>query len=343
MKMLVVSGYPAWNKVSKGLMPSFHLFGVHELIDHYETIEGSIRGIFKDDVLGGGYVDFYLWNSGKKNIILQVCELKRKSKEYDIIFDQLNRCSIFLGVLKKVGLLKCKLLTVLHHPPYNVQLNVADSDAYIFFNEDFKALAEKAKPSKRNRYYVNEWHPDMKWYNKIMEEVTDKPGDVFFIDTGKSKRDRTVLLEAAKRSQIRVDYAGESNGNEGLARPYAVDLKDDIGMIKRIMKYKAEVIPVWENPKNKIGPLGITSFMDCVALGIPVVASDNVCFAKDIKDNGLGLLYKTGDADSLATAMKRLSEDVDFYNSCREKLHSYANKTVEEYSNILVEVISHIS
>ena len=35
MRILFVSNYNAWDKVGKGVMPSHHLFGVDEMIDHY--------------------------------------------------------------------------------------------------------------------------------------------------------------------------------------------------------------------------------------------------------------------------------------------------------------------
>ena len=94
-------------------------------------------------------------------------ELLQKSKNYDLIYDQLNRCSIYLGFFRKIGMLKCKLLTIMHHPPYDVQLRVSDSDGYIFFNEDYRKLAETAYPKKKNKYFVNEWMPDIEWYDKI--------------------------------------------------------------------------------------------------------------------------------------------------------------------------------
>ena len=340
MRMLVVSGYPAWYKVSKQLMPSNHLFGVHELVDHYEEVGESIRGILRQDVFGGGYVDFYLWKSGKKNIISQVLELKKKSTEYDLIFDQLNRCSIFLGIFKKLGLFKTKLLTVLHHPPYDLQLCVSESEAYIFFNEDYRCIAEKANPNKKNRYYVNEWRPDMNWYSNIVNKTEEDGGDIFYIDTGKSRRDRRLLVEAAEKACIRVDYAADQNGEEGYARPYAIDLKDDVGMVKRILKYKAQIIPVQENKKHKIGPLGITSFMDCLALGRPVIASDNVCFADIIEKYGLGVLYKTGDVDSLEQKMKLLYNNPDLFMLCKNNIRNYAKKTMDDYSIKLTDIIN---
>lgn len=343
MKILVVSGYPAWNKVSKGLMPSHHLYGVHELVDHYEDVKGSIRGILKKGVLGGGYVDFYLWNSDKKKILHQVHELQVKSKEYDVIYDQLNRCSIYLGLLKKIGFLKCKLITILHHPPYDMQLHISDSDAYIFFNEDYKNLAEYSNQNKRYKYYINKWRPDVNWYNKILnEENNSAKGNTFYIDTGKSKRDRTALIEAAKRTRIRVDYAGDINSKDGYARSYAVNLKDDIGMIKRISKYNAEIIPVLKNQHNIIGPLGITSFLDCIALTIPVIASDNVCFAKEIIKYGLGLLYKTDNSDDLAAAMVRLKTDTLMYDNCRKNMKLFQNKTIDDYSKVFVNILLNV-
>lgn len=341
MKILVVSGYPAWDKVSKGLMPSHHLFGVHELVHHYETVDGSIRGILKNDVLDGGYVDFYIWKSGKENIVKQVAELIKKSKEYDMIYDQLNRCSIFLGVFKKIGLLRCKLLTILHHPPYNIQLNIADSDAYIFFNEDYKAIAVQANSSKKDIYYVNEWYPDMKWYDEILDDGKFQT-DAFYIDNGKSRRDRECLIKAAETAKIRVDYAGTENESEGYARAYSVDLKDDIGMVKRLRKYHAIIVPVLKNEKYKIGPLGITSFLDCVALEMPVIASDNVCFANNIVKNDIGIVYQTGNKKELSGALLKMENEA-YYKKYSANIKKYRiGKTVQKYSENLLSIIKEI-
>lgn len=50
MRILYIGTYASWEKVSKGLMPSQHMFGIHQLVDHYETHNGRTRGI-----LNGGY------------------------------------------------------------------------------------------------------------------------------------------------------------------------------------------------------------------------------------------------------------------------------------------------
>lgn len=339
MKILCVSGYAAWNKVSKCQMPSHHLFGIHEMIDYYvENENGEIRGILYE----GGYVDFFIWKSGKNNIIKQVRKLLKLSRKYDLIYDQLNRCSIYLGGLKKIGILKCSLLTIMHHPPYDIQLKISDSDGYIFFNEDYKLLAEKACPRKSNKYYVNEWFPDVGWYDKIEQSEKDEE-EIFFIDNGKSRRDRQTLIAAAEESKIRVDYAGDRNDAEGYARAYCVDLKDDIAMAKRLKKYKAIIVPVLKNEKYKIGPLGITSFLDCIALRLPVIASDNVCFAKDIKKYNLGKIYKTGDASSLLTAMQEIFYNSEEYENLKLNMEEYRKeRNISNYSKKLIEIITKI-
>lgn len=342
MRILCISGYAAWDKVSNGLMPSHHLFGVHELIDHYETVKGNIRGILKEDVFGEpGYVDFFLWKSGKRNIFLQIKKLLKMGGEYDLIYDQLNRCSIYLGLFKKAGMLKCKLLTIMHHPPYNFQLKLSDSDGYIFFDDNYKALAEKSCPRKIDRYYVNEWMPDTKWYDEIPDDGNFQT-DAFYIDNGKSRRDRNCLIKAAEIAKIRVDYAGSENEvGGGYAKAYCVDLKDDIGMVKRLRKYHAIIVPVLKNDKNKIGPLGITSYLDCIALGLPVIASDNVCFANEIIENCIGLVYQTGDYKSLSEALKKLETDIEYYQNCKKNL-ALMNKSISFYSSKLKHIIDHV-
>lgn len=346
MRILCVSGYAAWNKVSKSQMPSHHLFGIHEMVDHYEEKEdGIIRGIlYKNLFSEEGYVDFFIWKSGKKNILKQIRQLMKLSRKYDLIYDQLNRCSIYLGMLKKIGRLKCKLLTIMHHPPYDLQLKISDSDGYIFFNEDYRRIAEQVCPNKSNNYYTNEWFPDIQWYDNVIENENNNMTEAFFIDNGKSRRDRKTLIEAANNSKIRIDYAGNRNENEGYARAYSVDLKDDISMAKRLKTYRAVVVPVLENNKYKIGPLGITSFLDCIALQLPVIASDNVCFAEDIERYGLGKIYKTGDAESLSENLLKVENDKEEYKILKSNIKKYRkNRDIIFYSKNLLKIIRNIN
>lgn len=343
MKILCVSGYAAWEKVSENMMPSHHLFGIHEMIDHYESdINKHIRGIINPKTFPeGGYIDFYMWKSNK-NIFPQITNLLKMSCKYDVIYDHLNRCSIYLGIFKKLGILKCRLLTIMHHPPYDIQLRLFDSDGYIFFDEDYKKLAEKSCPKKKAKYYVNKWLPDTQWYKQIKDSVKLN-SDVFFIDNGKSKRDRETLIASAEAAKIRIDYAGIKNETQGYARSYSINLKDDIGMVQRLKQYNALVIPVLKNEKHKIGPLGITSFLDSIALGIPIIASDNVCFANEILKHNLGIVFKTGDIDALSKALRTMQKNEKLYGEYSRSMLIYQQKyNIQQYSEKTVLIIKDI-
>ena len=58
-----------------------------------------------------------------------------------------------------------------------------------------------------------------------------------------------------------------------------------------------------------------------------------------IEKYGLGVLYKTGDVDSLVEAMRTLHEDVTQYYSYQENIRNYNKKNMEDCSKILINVI----
>lgn len=222
-----------------------------------------------------------------------------------------------------------------------MQLKISNSDGYVFFNIDYKNLAEKACPKKKNKYFVNEWYPDIEWYNKISDNCKFTT-DAFFIDNGKSRRDRETLIKAAESARIRVDYAGSKNTYQGYARSYCVDLKDDIAMVQRLKQYKVIVIPVLENKKSKIGPLGITSFLDCIALNMPIIASNNVYFANEIEKYNLGILYEANNEKSLEGALKMMVNGACDFTNYNEAIRQYSiGRTINKYSERLITIIKY--
>lgn len=345
LKMLYISGYDAWEQISNGIKPSHHMFGVHELIDHYEKSNGGeLFGVLKSNVIPGydsGRIDFYIWESSRKDVLKHIKKLLHISSKYDLVYDCLNRCSMWIGPLKKLKIFKPLIITTMHHPSfYKLCLNVSGSDAYIFFNENYRNIALQYCARKKNRYYVNEWYPDSKWYEMVKDSVST---DAFYLDNGKSERDRQLMIDAAEKTKIRVDYASNENQEKGYARGYKMKMDTYVGMTEKTRGYKSIVIPIRENKKFTIGPLGITSFLDCMALDIPVVTSNNTCFAEDVEKYTLGCSYETGNMQSLEQAMKKLYNDRDFYMECSENMQKYSTgKTIEKYSANLIYIINEV-
>lgn len=171
MRILYVSDYAPWNKIANEEMPSHHLFGVHELIDHYERKANGLCGILKENVCGGGQVDFFKVRESKlPNIINQIIIAKDiwiLSKRYDCIYIAIGHCAKLVGTLRKLGIIKSKIVAVLHHPPF-WQLHIGKYDAAIFFDEQLKELAASIYPSMSNKFFVNEWGPDVQWYKDVI-------------------------------------------------------------------------------------------------------------------------------------------------------------------------------
>lgn len=346
MRILFISGYDAWTQISQGLEPSHHLYGIHQFIERYEKRDdGTIYGILRDGLFENcsyGEVDFYKWESVKKDVLSHLRFLSKEGKKYDLIFDCLNRGSVWIGLLKRMGIIKSKVVTVMHHPSsYRITLSIAKSDAYVFFNETYKDIALNIKKSIAFKYHVNEWYPDVNWYSKIEKKPCFT--DAFFIDNGKSERDRETMLEGCQSNKIAIDYAGSINDTTGYARSYKTGSISHEEIVARLKSYGCIVIPIKKFKNQIIGPLGITSFLDAIAVGCPVITSDNTCFSKDVSTYGLGMIYNPGDLDSFVDALAKLSGDKEFWRKCRDNMREYSvGKNIEKYSDKLLEIFNSV-
>lgn len=89
---------------------------------------------------------------------------------------------------------------------------------------------------------------------------------------------------------------------------------------------------------------GLTSYMDALALQMPIIASDNVSFAWEIDEYGLGLLYKTGDIESLKAAIRKLHGDENFFKACKENIAEYImHSNIKEYSKQLWQILNNLN
>lgn len=345
-RILFVCGYDdAWTQVSEGIKPSQHMFGLNEMIDRYTVDQnGDLHGhinagnLFEDSC----EVDFYEWKSIKKDVLKHISFFIKNRKKYDIIYDCLNRCSIWIGIFRKLNIIKAKIITMCHHPSYFIALNFSFSDAYVFFDEEYRRIAEKECKRKKNKFYVNEWYPENSWYEPFLEKSISK-GDVFFIDNGKTERDRSALQKSSEDLKIVVNYPGEVDENNGYFRSYKTNFSTYTEMTEKLLRYHSLIVPVKKFNKKKIGPLGITSFLDTVALCMPIIASDNTCFSGDIEKYQLGIVYKTGDAESLKKAMQKMHNDESFYKNCVQNLKNYKKtRDISAFSEKLKDIMRNV-
>lgn len=349
MRILFVSDYAAWLPVSRGEMPSNHLFGIHQRIERYYTdSNGDIHGELSN---GGGQVDFYLidkyqmfpWSISR---VIHSLIIWLKSFRYDVILDAVNQCRLLL-VLNRLHLLPCKIVTILHHPPFYLEEELGKADAYLFFSKNTMQHDARVVPSKEKAFFLNEWGPDSSWYPVV------PVGKQEFIccDDGKTQRDIFLEKQVIEKLKIKSLATYYSEYTEKLPVSFTKDF------FAKIINAKIMFIPIKKDAfprklhayerrrvrqnKDTIpnDPCGLTSFMDAVALGMPVICSDNTAVAEFVLENDLGRVYSAGNVESAIKAFSQLLND-DIYRICKENITRYREShSIEAYSVRLFSVL----
>ena len=292
-----------------GKSPSYHQFGTSELIESGEYI-----------------VDYLL--VAPKNFNSRIFKMLslipvwfkayRKAVKYDYVYGAADFTVDFMGMMKKIGLFKPKLLTIFHHPPFDLRLKVAKYDSIIFLSEFAnKEMSDKFPKLKKKMSFL-QWGPDIKFYHTYSpihnyERVHDK---IVFVSNGKTHRDHETLLSAAEKSKNHAvivcdDKSLPHNYNSetcSYTEIFYQNKPDDIKMIQLLCRSSVLVVPTY--PGNRtLGPIGLTSFLDSVAIGMPVITANNTILSDIVEREKIGFVYKAGDVDDLCEKMNRFTEN----------------------------------
>lgn len=336
MKILYISDYAAHECIAEGKMPSHHLFGMAGLINRFIS---KTSAVIKAEY-GGGTIDFLTLSRPSKKEILCLY-LRIWGGHYDVVYDVLNVVSKYFTVLNKYHLFRPRLVTILHHPPFGRYMKYGKADVTVFFTEILMNDAVKFVSDDR-KIVFNNWYPDKKWYDenrKLME--SDKVYD--FLDNGKTQRNHNLFIRSMrampdKKGVIVTDknhIPSEYREGENIDL-YFQGKPNDYTMQQLCMQTRVMVIPLIENGNNLLGPYGYTSYMDAIALGMPVVTNKTAAMAKEIVDNGLGCVFDSSE-ESMTSALQKSLEQ---YAEISEKMRRFSeNHTIENYTQKLLTYI----
>lgn len=286
----------------KGESPSQHQFGTSELIDTKE---------FEVDYMLAAPKNYNTRILKLLSLIPVWLKIYMKARKYDYVYGAADFTVDFLGLLKKCKLFKPCLIAIYHHPPFELRLKLQKYDKVLFLSKySFDEMCLKF-PNRKDKFEFMQWGPDLDFYNKHSKHLnfTDKKEDIIFISNGKTKRDHEILVNAAEHSQNKTIIVSDE---QSVPTNYHKDCKftdiyyqnspNDINMIHLLNKCSVLVIPT-PKTEQRLGPIGLTSFLDAVALGIPIITASNTAFADTIINNNLGFVYKVGDQNDLEEKM----------------------------------------
>ena len=199
-------------------------------------------------------------------------------------------------------------------------------DRLIFFSQklvDDSLHSPKADPQ---RLVVGHWGADLDFYDRIREEVESRPGGpggIDFIATGKEMRDQPTLIEAFNRTGRRLTlyvgvHADPRLPNPNLDAVNSCHVADNIRVVKitGLLPYeialevaRAKCVAVC--CKRTRYTAGLTTVVEALALGLPLICSRNPQIPVDVDREGCGISVDYGDVEGWQRAIDYIATHPD--------------------------------
>jgi glycosyltransferase involved in cell wall biosynthesis len=169
-----------------------------------------------------------------------------------------------------------------------------------------------AWPEFKDKFVYIPWGADLEFYPK---PSCDPKPDGYILSVGATRRDFKILVEAAKRSdkQFIICTPQES----GLVRSelppnVVVHEKSFMSFTETFKLYRdclAVAIPL-DLPEDYRGTqIGITSLLEAMALGRPVIMTQHPLIDINVEEEGIGYWTRSKDVNSWIEAIHKISSD----------------------------------
>ncbi len=235
-----------------------------------------------------------------------------------------------LILLRAIGIFR-KPIVVWHHQPivtpksklreWGGLLFYRGMDRLIFFSQklvDDSLHSPKANPK---RMVVGHWGADLDFYDRMRNQ--EKDARFVFIATGKEQRDQHTLIEAFNHTGLPLKlYIGINpdptvpNPNLDAVRSYKPAANIDVREICGLLPYeialdvaKAQCVAIC--CKHTRYTAGLTTVVEALALGLPMVCSRNPQIPIDFDREDCGISVEYGDVEGWQRATSYLASHPD--------------------------------
>jgi glycosyltransferase involved in cell wall biosynthesis len=268
----------------------------------------------------------------KINYLDQQLRMLAVLKNVDLIYapcgDQNTRLLIILKILR---LIKVPIVILVHQPLFSRNKNRSLIEKYLYkylYSKYDKIifLSKKLKDEFLNaldlhdegdKYPEIDWGADINFYESTVMLRSDKKGRTpVIISAGNTGRDFNILIEAAKRLPYDVRIYCTSFSKPNCSEKHHNVLVDSLTFRydfhspkKLLAEYqKADLIAIPLN-NHQTGLQGYTSLLDAMAMGIPVIMTNNPYININVQKEKIGLLVEPGDKDGWIYGIQRLIEN----------------------------------
>lgn len=240
-----------------------------------------------------------------------------------------------------------KPIVVWHHQPivtpssrvreWGGRLFYRGMDRLIFFSQKLVNDSMQSPKADPARMVVGHWGADLEFYDRIRQQTArsvDVRADVgqgvcearqpfVFIATGKEQRDQATLIGSFNRSGLPLKLYIGINPNPHVHNPNLDAVRSchpssniDVHEICGLLPYeialdvaRASCVAICCKPTRYTA--GLTTVVEALALGLPIVCSRNPQIPVDFDKEGCGMSVEYGDVDGWQRATEYLASHPD--------------------------------
>lgn len=320
-----------WQQWEDGQMPSHLLYGATLLPEH--GIELVMHRSSK------------VWTRWRL-MIVTAWRILTCRQRYDVLYATAFRGIELIIFLRALHLYRHRIV-VWHHQPIVesesrlreivARLFYRGIDDMFFFSEKIIADSLKSAKARPERMHLVHWGADLGFYDRIKSLRQEKQYQ--FISTGKELRDHTTLVRAFNETDARLDvftlnYHGDKNPDTALE---TIPLKENIhvhytdGRLIPLELAKeadrATCVVICSYATNYT--VGLTTLVEAMALGLPIICSRNAQMPFDVEKEGCGITVGYGDVEG----WKRAVEYIQSHPEEARQMGAKARRMAEEEYN----------
>ena len=315
MKVLYFNNVPTellWREWEQGVSPSHHLWGVPGL---------RAAGLEVDVLPYEGRA--WLKRLSKSVRLLgdldQQFRVLRVASQYDVLYCGCQHDALLIGLLRFLGLVKVPTVVTMHHmvnPLFRSQwmfkLFFGSITSFVCLHQRVAKELTGTFCISPDRVEVIEWGGDADFYAKAAQgEGTPANGQpaAGVVAAGRTFRDYGVLIRAVRGSDIplHIFCTQDVYPTEPTSPNIAIHAQAKLSTLKTLLGHyqRAAVvaIPMVDLPDKLIG---LTSLIDAMAMGKPVVMTRNAHIDIDIEKEGIGIWVAPGDEAGWKRALTHL-------------------------------------
>ena len=304
MRILAINNYDLdWPLRECGKVPKHQFWGVdymRECGDDVDTYNWTIPR-------------YYHWlfrkYATKVYSFVWLLYLLLHGKRYDTIvtFFSYDPCLRPIVSLKRRGGIHARIITVVHHSGVSQYL-LSQFDKCIFLSKEI--LEKSYKSLKKEKTCCLWWGADLSFYDiaysQMIKTKKERYSNIIVVSTGKTTRDHKLLSYACENIKIHC-LLFDKNINE-TTYTKTTPQSGYLDMVSRMSKCSINAIPVVNYNHGETQSIrGFTSIIDGLALGMPLIISDNCNLPFDVEELGLGSYYQNGNVDSLIDKLSSMS------------------------------------